>query len=140
MSPIRICPIVWQISLYFIILYLHVSTPVCRPDYFLFLPAFLLQILTDSPVISLQCDIPPECDLSDIDLMWHFCGITFKDSMWHLLLHLSQMWLLKIIYFVGLGTRSVNKQSRMDLVPFPTNCQVKKIVKKNKDFLQIVIY
>ena len=122
----------------FIIFYYIISScqHPCRSPRSFFIPAciFSLQILTDSPVISLQCDIPPECDLSDIDLMWQFCGLTFKDSMWHLLLHLSQMWLLKIIYIAGLETRSVNKQSRMDLVPFPTNCQVKKIVKKNKDF------
>ena len=128
----------------FIIFYYIISScqHPCRSPRSFFIPAciFSLQILADSPVISLRCDIPPECDLSDIDLMWQFCGLTFKDSMWHLLLHLSQMWLLKIIYIAGLETRSVNKQSRMDLVPFPTNCQVKKIVKKNKDFLQIVIY
>ena len=32
MSHIWICPIIWQIF-YYILLYLHVSTPVCCPDY-----------------------------------------------------------------------------------------------------------
>ena len=134
MSPIWICPIIWQIF-YYVLLYLHVSTPVCRPDYFLFLPAFLLQILTDSPVISLQCDNPPECDLSVKDLMWHILWhYTQRPNVTFVIVLFSDVTSYNYFFIAGLETRSVSKQSRMDLVPFPTNCQVRKIVKKNKDF------